>query len=63
MEEEPEGAVIEAKVGEMEAMEVALRAEVEGMINAVVQQDEKTFGHNSALKLPVFVQVESQKEV
>lgn len=63
MEEEPEGAVIEAKVAEMEAVEVALQAEVEEMINAVVQQDEKTFGHNSALELLVFVQVESLKEV
>lgn len=64
MEEEPEGAVTEAEVVEMEATEEVLQAEaVVGMIKVAVQQDEKTSDHNSALMIPVSAQVESPKGV
>lgn len=64
MEGEPEEVGTEAKAAEMEAMEVALQDDEEvGKTKVVVQQDEKTFGHNSVSRLPVSVQVESLKEV
>lgn len=57
-------AVTEAKEVEMEAMEVAIRAEeVVGTIKVVVQQARKTFGQNAALEFLVTAQVESQKQV
>lgn len=64
MEEEPKVAAIEAKVVEMEAKEVAFQVEeVVGMIMVVVLWGLKTFGQIVALDFPVFVQVESQKQV
>lgn len=63
VEEEQVEAVTQAMVAETEVREVALQAaEVVGMTKVVAQQDEKTWGQNSAWKLPVSVQVELLKE-
>ena len=61
---EVEVAVTEAKEVEMEAMEVAFRAEeVVGTLKVVELQARKTFGQNAAMEFLVSVRVELQRQV
>lgn len=62
VEEEQKVAVIEAKVVEVGTMEVAFQVEEEAEMIMMVARALKTYGQIAALELPVFVQVESQKQ-